>query len=76
MGVGGCGYPISFKVLRTGTAYFALIKSAPNSDLEADDMTDFTGCKIFSTTFFLSFGPVSKVPTLTHYGMVYFQNRA
>ena len=24
----------------------------------------------------IDFGPVSKVPTLTHYGMVWFQNRA
>ena len=26
--------------------------------------------------FAFAFGPVSKVPTLTHYGMVWFQNRA
>ena len=27
-------------------------------------------------SFSFSFGPVSKVPTLTHYGMVWFHNRA
>ena len=32
VGVGGCVYPISYKVLCTGTVYFALKKSAFNLD--------------------------------------------
>ena len=41
VGVVVFGCTISSKVLGTGTAYFALLKKFPNSDLAADDMTYF-----------------------------------
>ena len=50
VGVGICVCPISSKVLRTGTEYFTLMKSDPNSDSAADDMTNFMICDIFRTT--------------------------
>ena len=40
VGVGGCGYPIYSKVLRTGTAYLVLMKIAPNLDLAGNYIID------------------------------------
>ena len=42
MGMGGCGCPISTSVARIATAFFTLMKRAPNSALVADDIALIT----------------------------------
>ena len=39
IGVGGCLCPSSLRVLRIGTAFFALMNSPPSSASAADDIT-------------------------------------
>ena len=48
IGVRGCGWPISLRVVLTGTANFALMNIAPSLASATDDIATFQDCSIIS----------------------------